>query len=80
MLNCDLELFPKSYTPSEQLLFFLALILNRDNKERESKYVKITIQNRFKQWLMKKFQSLVKFYVRCTQFESKSVRTQKSEP
>ena len=80
MLNCELEMFLKSNIPSEQLLVFSALILHRDNKVRHSNDVKITIENRMKGWSVEKFQSLVQSYKRRTQFSSKAVRTQKSDP
>ena len=80
MLNCELELFLKSNIPSEKLLVFSALILHRDNKVRHSKDVKITIENRMKEWSVEKFQPLVQSFKRCTQFSSRAVRTQKSDP
>ena len=80
MLNCELEMFLKSNFTSERLLVFSALILHRDNKVRHSKDVKITIENRMKELSVEKFQSLVQPYKRCTQFSSKAVRTQKSDP
>ena len=80
MLNCELELFLKSNIPSERLLVFSSLILHRDNKVRHSKDVKITIENRMEEWSAEKFQPLVQSFKRCTQFSSKAVRTQKSDP
>ena len=80
MLNCELELFLKSNIPSKRLLVFSALILHRDNKVKHSKDVKITIENRMKEWSVEKFQPLVQSFKRCTQFSSKAVRIQKSDP
>ena len=79
MLNCEFEMFMKSNIPTERLLALSALILHRDSKMKQSKDVKITIEIRM-EWSVEKFQSLVQSYKKCTQFSSKAVRTQKSDP
>ena len=47
---------------------------------RHSKDAKITTENRIKEWSVEKFQPLVQSFKRCTQFSSKAVKTQKSDP